>query len=205
MKNELISTAIQLLAFTLIPVLVYIIKTKSINGFWNYIGLKKSNRKANFLAFLATLVLCIPVLFLPLFNQEFLEVMANPNSVSGKLRQMGFGVETILIILINAIIKTSLAEELLFRGFITKRLIAITNFQIGNIIQALIFGAIHTVLFYYITKNVYILTSIFVFTAMGAYFMAFLNEKLANGSIIPGWIAHGSTNVISFVFVAFIL
>jgi uncharacterized protein len=205
MLNELISAVLQVFVFTLIPFMVFIFKTRSVKGFLEYIGLKKSNRRANLLAVLITLILSMPILFLPFINHDFLVVMTNPESVSGKIRQMGLGVGAILTILIEAILKTSFAEEIFFRGFIAKRFIAITNFQLGNIIQAFIFGAIHTLLFVLITHNVFILTSIFIFTAVGAYFMTFINEKLANGSIIPGWIAHGSANVISFIFFAFII
>lgn len=205
MINETISALLQVCAFTLIPFLAYLIKTKSSGGFWNYVGLKKSTRKANLLALLLMIIFGLPVLVLATTNEEFYEIMTDPKSVTGKIRQMGFGIEAITIILIAAIIKTSLSEEILFRGFIAKRLMTVTNFQVGNFLQAIIFGAVHTLLFLLITDNVFFLIVIFIFPALGAYFQAHLNEKLANGSIIPGWIAHGMSNVISYSVIAFVV
>jgi membrane protease YdiL (CAAX protease family) len=205
MKEETLSTILQIILFTLIPFLVYLIKTKSAKGFWNYIGLKKSRKNANFLALLVMLLMALPILMLTIINQEFREVMTNPESVTGKIRQMGFGIEAVATILIVAIFKTSLSEEIFFRGFLAKRLIAITSFQTGNIIQAFLFGAIHVLIFIPITDSLLFLPVIFFFPALGAYFITYLNEKLADGSIIPGWIAHGTANLVSYSFVAFIL
>ena len=205
MINTIFSTVTQVLMFSAIPFFVYLIKKRQVKGFWDYIGLKKSTRRANMLAFLVVLILVVPMLFLTFTNQEFKEIMINPKSVAGEIRQMGFGLEAIATILIMAVLKTSLSEEIFFRGFLAKRLIAVTNFQVGNTLQAILFGAIHTLLFMSITENVYFLTVIFIFPAMGAYFKTYLNERLANGSIIPGWIAYASANIIAYSAIAFIL
>lgn len=205
MINELISAILQVLLFTSIPFLIYLIKTKSAKGFLNYIGLKKSTRKANLLAILVVILLVAPILILVFTNEEFKEIMTNPESVTGKIKQIGIGIEAIITILIAAILKTSLSEEIFFRGFLAKRLIAVTNFQIGNIIQAIVFGIIHTLLFMSITENVLFLVIIFVFPTVGAYFKTYINEKLAEGSIIPGWIAHGTANLVSYSFIVFYL
>jgi len=203
MTNAFISAILQVLILSLIPFLVFLIKTKSAKGFFNYIGLKKSNRKANLLSLLVMLVLVAPLLVLMFTSDEFKAIMIDPGSVSGEIKTMGVGVEAVVIILISAIIKTALSEEIFFRGFVAKRLIAITNFQTGNILQALIFGIIHALLFLTITENVLFLAVIFFFPAVGAYFKTYINEKMANGSIIPGWIAHGTANLVSYSVVLF--
>lgn len=203
--NEIISAISQVLVFSLIPFVVYVIKYKSVKGFSNYIGLKKSTTKANLLALLVMLIIAVPILTMTLLNNDFKEIMTHPNSVTGKIRQLGFSIESGLIVLFIAILKTSLAEEILFRGFVAKRLIAITNFKTGNIIQAVIFGVIHTLIFMTISSNGLFLFMIFLFPALGAYYKTYLNEKLANGSIIPGWIAHGSGNILSYSIVGFVM
>ena len=205
MINELLSAILQILVFALIPFLVYLIKTRSVKGFLDYIGLKPSNSRANMLALLVMLVIVIPLLTLIFLSEDFKAIMINPESVTGKIRQMGLGVEAIVTIMIAAILKTSLSEEIFFRGFVAKRLIAVTNFRTGNLIQALIFGIMHTLLFMLITNNVLFLTVIFIFPTAGAYLSVYLNEKMANGSIIPGWIAHASANLVSYFVVAFII
>ncbi len=107
--------------------------------------------------------------------------------------------------IIAATLKTSLSEEIFFRGFLAKRLISVTNFQIGNIVQAVVFGIIHTLLFMSITENIIFLIIIFVFPTVGAYLKTYINEKLGNGSIIPGWIAHGTANLISYSVILFVI
>lgn len=203
MINEIISAFIQVVIFTFVPFMVYLIRAKSVKGFPDYIGLKKSTRKANLLALLVVILLACPLIFFSYTNSEFNGIMTDPGSVTGKLHQMGFSMETLGILMVMAIVKTSLAEEIFFRGFIAKRLIAVTNFRTGNIIHSVIFGAIHALLFLSITKNWIFLAVIFIFPALGAYIMAYLNEKLANGSIIPGWISHGASNLIAYGFIAF--
>ena len=205
MISEIFSATLQILIFAFIPFLFFIIKNKKAKGFLNFIGLSKSSTKANFFAFLISLTLAVPVLLLAVWNDDFREIMIHPQSATGKIRALGFSTETMVVVMIAAIFKTAFSEELLFRGFIAKRLIAITNYQIGNVVQAIIFGGIHTLLFAFITQNIVFLTVIFIFPSLVAYFQVYLNEKLANGSIIPGWIAHGTANVISYSFIGFLI
>lgn len=203
MINTTINAVLQVLVLLLIPFIAYLIRKKTTKGFWNDLGFKKSNKKANLYALLVMLILVLPVIILVLTNDEFKEIMLDSKSVSGAMRKIGFGIEAVVVILLSAIIKTALSEEIFFRGFLAKRLIAITSFRTGNLIQAIIFGAIHALVFILITSNLLFLTVIFIFPTIGAYFKTYLNEKMANGSIIPGWIAHATANIISYSFVAF--
>ena len=205
MINELIGTVLQILIFTLIPFLVYLFQKKTAKGFFDDIGLKKSTKRANFLAIFACLLFAAPPLILTLVSNDFKAIMIDPNSLTGKIREMGMGVQTLFILLLMAVFKTSLAEEILFRGFLAKRLIRMAGFVKGNIIQAVLFGMIHTVLFAFTTNNPVFLTVIFIIPAIGAYVSVYLNERIANGSIIPGWISHGLANVLAYSFVGFLL
>ena len=205
MATELINAVLQVLVFSLIPFVVYLITQKKAKGFLGYIGLKKSTTRANLLAILTSILFLIPAVGLTLFNDEFREVMMDPNTMTGKFRQMGFGINSVVILLAAAIFKTALAEEIFFRGFVAKRLMSWLGYQWGNIAQALIFGALHVLIFLAINSNLLFLVSIMVFATLGAYISAYLNEKLANGSIIPGWISHGLANVISYSVVGFLI
>ncbi len=151
------------------------------------------------------LLLASPVVILLFLDEHFKSALTDPSSVSGSIRQMGFGLEAIATILVVALIKTGLSEEIFFRGFVAKRLIAISNFTIGNTIQAVLFGAIHILLFLSITSDPLFLAISFIIPAVGAYFKVILNEKIAGGSILPGWIAHGSANLVSYSVIAFVL
>ena len=205
MINETIGAILQVLVFTLIPFLVYLIKNKSTKGFLDHIGLKKSTKKANYLAVFACLIFVIPVLILTLTNAEFKGIMFESSSITGKFRQMGFGIESLSILIVIALIKTSFAEEILFRGFIAKRLISVIGYQKGNLLQAAIFGVIHTALFASITSNAFFLIVIFIVPSVGAYVSVHLNEKIGNGSIIPGWISHGLANILAYGIIGFII
>lgn len=153
MVNQIIETIIQILIFALIPFLVYLINKKTVKGFLEYIGLKKSLKKANYLALLTSFIFLAPMLLLTVTSESFREIMFDPNSITGKLRTMDLGVTAIITILIIAIFKTSFAEEILFRGFIAKRLIHSIGFRKGNFLQAMIFEILHAALFAVITTN----------------------------------------------------
>jgi hypothetical protein len=46
---------------------------------------------------------------------------------------------------------------------------------------------------------------ILFFSGISGYVIGFINVKKGNGSIIPGWIAHGFGNSISYFTVAFLV
>ena len=204
MVDVIISSILQLLVFCLIPLIVFLIKYRSKYNFFDFIGLKRSNRKANLYGLLVALFLGSPMLILTYLNQDFFEIMTSAGSVTGEIRALGLSSLSITTIIFTAVIKTSLAEEIFFRGFVAKRLIAIIGFKAGNSVQAIFFGAIHTLLFTTISDNIIFLSVIFIFPALGAYLKTYINEKMANGSIIPGWIAHGTGNLIAYSSVAFL-
>ena len=205
MVNTFISAFGQAIVFSLIPFIVYLISKKKAKGFFSYIGLKRSNAKANGLALLLMIAIATPILLIASADPDFRSALLDPSSVSGRIRAMGFGLESSIALLLIAVIKTGLSEEILFRGFVAKRLIAVTSFRMGNMIQAIIFGAIHTLLFLNLTDNLLFLVSSFVMPAIGAYIKVYLNEKMAGGSIVPGWIAHASSNLIAYSIIAFVL
>ena len=205
MLNEVVGTVLQILVFALIPFLVYLIRNPRVKGFPEYVGLKKSTKKANYLAVFASLLFAAPVLILIMLSDEIKTIMFDPESVTGKIRQMGFGISSLFTLIMIAVFKTSFAEELLFRGFLAKRLIAVLGYTKGNVIQAVVFGIIHTILFSMITNNPVFLILIFLIPSLGAYVSVFLNEKIADGSIFPGWISHGLANVLAYIIVGFVL
>lgn len=203
--NEVIGTIPQVLLFSIIPFVVYLIKQRTYNGFWDYIGLKKSNRKANVLAIATSILFSGALLLLAVFSDEFRSLVHDPASVTGKFKAMGYSISSVLILLVIAIFKTALAEEILFRGFIAKRLIHVLGYQYGNLAQAILFGLIHSAIFMMVTDNVLFLAIILIVPTIGAYISVYLNEKVANGSIVPGWISHALGNVLSYSIIGFVI
>lgn len=204
MVTEITNTLLQLLVFTLVPLVVYVVQNKSFKGFFSNVGLKNSTKKANLIALGLSIVPLIPFLVF-IENPAFFQMMKSPDTVTGKLSHMGVGAASTAMLVLIALVKTSLTEEILFRGFIAKRLVKATNFRTGNIVQALIFGVLHLLIFLSIEASVLLLAFVFIVPAVFAYTLFYLNEKLANGSIIPGWIAHGVGNLIAYTTVCFLV
>jgi len=205
MLNDLLNAVLQLLAFTLLPFLVYLITKRKAGGFLDWVGLKKSTRKAILLALAVSLIFLIPPIVFSFISPEFKETLMEPSTMTGKFRAMGPGISTLVVLVAAAVIKTSLSEEILFRGFVAKRLIAWLGFQVGNISQAFIFGIIHFAIFINLSEGLFFPIAILIISGLGAYISAYLNEKLANGSIIPGWISHAMANLVSYSYVALVL
>ena len=211
--NELISTILQILVFTLIPFIVYLITQKReesfgpyLKGFFSYIGLYRPTRKANLSAIAVSLLFVFSGLAMGVFDAELRETLRGPGTVIGKIRAQGFGPDAIILILLMAGFKTSFSEEILFRGFLAKRLMNWLGYERGNLIQAVIFGLVHLLLFWAIMDaGSFFLIFIFLFSGLAGYAIGYIKEKIGNGSIIPGWIAHGLGNVISYTVLGFVL
>lgn len=206
MITELISALLQVIVFSLIPFLVYIIGHKTVTGFFRWIGLYRPTGKALLLSVALALVFVAGGITVALLNEQVWQIMSSPPSVTGKLRQMGMTPSAIATLLLIAWIKTSLSEEIFFRGFVAKRLVHKLGMKTGNLLQALIFALVHVLLFWALTKaGIAFLVFIFALSGLGAWLAVFINDKIGNGSIIPGWIAHALGNSISYFVIAFML
>lgn len=204
--NELISTVLQIAVFTLIPFLAYVISKKKIRGFFSYIGFVKTTSKAIWLSLGTSFFFLAGALLLVAFSEDIRGIMLTPPSVTGKLREMGFSATSLVILLLIACLKTSLAEEILFRGFIAKRLMSWFGYRKGNFWQSFLFAAIHALLFWALTKAEWpFLLFIFFFSGIAAYLIGYIKEKEGKGSIIPGWVAHGTGNMVSYAIISFII
>ena len=116
----------------------------------------------------------------------------------------GLGAAALPAIVVYAAFNTAFPEELLFRGFLLKRLSNKFGFNVANFIQALLFGLLHGVMFYTLAGVVKAVL-IIAFTGAIAWFMGYVNEKCANGSIIPSWIIHTVSNLFSGICAAFLV
>jgi uncharacterized protein len=204
--NEVISTIIQIGLFTLIPFIFYKFRKDKSLTFLKYIGLYKPPTKSLLYVVFVSLIFLFIGIGLIYIDDNFKQAALSPNSMTGKLKMLGLSGSTITILLITALFKTSLSEEILFRGFIAKKLINSLGFKNGNILQALIFGLLHLLLFVFLTKaTVFSLTLILIFSSFAGWTIGYIKEKYANGSIIPGWLAHGIGNSISYFLIAFVL
>jgi membrane protease YdiL (CAAX protease family) len=125
--------------------------------------------------------------------------------VAGKFSLLEPGFKTVMLVLLTALVKTALTEEILFRGFIAKRCISLLGFTYGNALQAFIFGGLHFLLFMALSNSLLLPFFIFLVSGTSSYLKVVLNEKNANGSILPGWSAHAVANLSMYLTALFIL
>ncbi len=89
-----------------------------------------------------------------------------------------------------AIVLTTLAEEMLFRGFVAGLLFRRFGFRTGNIIQALIFLAPHLLLLLVSLQ----LWPLLPLQLIAGWVLGWLRQR--SDSIGPGWLAHALINLL---------
>ena len=190
-----INAIIQVILFSLIPFVWWFFTAKKELSFLKWLGIKKpviENKVTYFAWFLVIIVL----MFVPINTIIYFYI---DSSLLASNRFAGLGFSALVPALFYAIVQTGLSEELFFRGFLMKRFMHKFGFQIGNIMQSLLFGTIHgLMLFSFIPFGGVVL--VVMATALAGYLMGWINEQKSNGSIITSWGIHGMTNLIaSFV------
>lgn len=204
--SDVISTVLQLGFFTLIPFVVFLFRRDRTVGFARYLGFSVPPARAVRNSVWVVLVMVTAAVGVILFNGQVRQMLLAPQTVTGRLRLMGPGLQTVATLLLIAIVKTSLAEEIFFRGFVAKRLVHALGFAVGNGLQALFFGAVHLLVFWKVVGGLaFPLAFIFVLSTAGGWIIGFIKERQAGGSVIPGWIAHATANVVSYTLMAFVL
>ncbi|WP_336249282.1 CPBP family intramembrane glutamic endopeptidase [Stomatohabitans albus] len=194
---ELFSSAvIQVAIAALIPFIWWAFTARKETTFFHWIGFQWFKPTPSIWLWIVGALLLLAVPFLLLSSRLGGEATAT-QAFAGK------GAAAIPDIAIFAIIQTGLSEELFFRGFLAKRCIARFGLQTGNSIQATIFGLLHLVMVYAILPDTLIALGVGFATMLGALVMAYVNESLADGSILPSWIIHASGNLLAGLAAAF--
>ncbi len=196
--NLLISAIAQVILFSIIPFIWWIIGGKKQSNFLNYLGIKKPiihDGKRYILTFLLTIfLLSFPAfIIVPLF-------VGSSNMAT--LQFAGRGISALIPALIYAFLQTGFSEELFFRGFLTKRLVMKFGFKIGNFIQAFLFGLIHGIMFMKLAGMLGTIIVVLI-TGMAGWLMGWINEKQSQGSILSSWLLHGCANTLASLMAMF--
>lgn len=195
--NKIISSMVQIVLFTVIPFIWWLVTARKKEEFHSWIGLKKpAGGMKTVLAVIGTTAAFLIIGAYSLYIVKDIET-----ATSGF---KGLGMAAVPAILVYALFNTALPEEIIFRGFLLKRVQNKFGFKAANAVQAVIFGIVHAVMFFNLVGMVKAVI-ILVFTAMIAWAMGYINEKKANGSIIPSWIIHTIANIFSGVCAAFVI
>lgn len=137
-------------------------------------------------------------------NDKDLELLQSSEDVSSNI-YTGLGLIAVIPTLLKTFIANGFCEEVLFRGFISKRLINKFGKIIGVVIQGVLFGLMHNIIYMLggieVSFGFHII--LFIFTGMGGLLLGLLDEKIYNGSIIPSILLHGLGNFISNLLVMF--
>jgi len=197
--QTLIESIIQVIVLSIIPIIWWLVTSRKETSFWNWIGLKKiRNAKENktLVWIVGVLTVFMPVSLLTIYILRDVETATSDFS--------GLRIAALPAVLIYAIFRTALSEEIVFRGFILKRVSGKFGFHAGNMVQSILFGLMHGVMFFSVTSAI---NAIFITLLTGGvgWCMGYVNEKKAEGSILPSWCIHAIANIVSGICSAFML
>lgn len=205
--SSLSTAATNLIVFSLLPVAWWVIRHRKITGFCQWIGLYRPHLQRPW-----WVLALFAVLYTFFYNFDFTQLVdpatlayiENSSAVASNAFA-GIGAAAIVPAIIENFIANGVAEEILFRGFLCKRLCAHFGTTTGIILQAVLFGLMHNAIYILAGLDVglWYHTLTFVFTGTGALLLGALNEKIFNGSIIPSILLHGAGNFIASMLVAF--
>lgn len=195
--SKIISSIIEIILISFLPFIWWLISAKKKESFFNWIGLKKIDNKNKKSTLINTIVISLVFMTVSILTLYLIKDIETATS-----EFKGLGISALLSALIYAIFNTSLPEEIFFRGFLLKRLSNKFGFRIANVIQSIIFGLLHGIMFFSlvgVVKSIIII----LFTGIVAYAMGYVNEKKANGSILPGWFIHALSNIFASIIAMF--
>ena len=178
--NQLLNAVFQIVLFSLIPLIWWLITAMKKENFFRWLGMKRAECASQKNLWILTgivLVVCFLVGEFAIWLRGDLAA-ALPS------------------VLAYSYLQTGLSEEILFRGFLLKRMAAKFGFTAANVIQALIFGALHLTMVWG-RAGLAAGIVITIYPMLPAVAFAYLNEKKAGGSILPSWIIHGTINTFS--------
>ena len=195
--SKLMSGIVELLIVSVIPFITWLIWSRKKVGFFDWIGLKKveSQQKRRLLL----TILGISLLFL-LFSIVVFSWFDSSQTATAAFSGKGIG--ALPAILSYAILGTALPEEIFFRGFLLKRMQGKLGFLGANLVQSLLFGLIHALIFIQLTGYLKAM-AIMVFISLIAYVFGAINEKKASGSILPSVFIHALANTVVGLLFAF--
>ncbi|MDU3456347.1 MAG: CPBP family intramembrane glutamic endopeptidase [Peptoniphilus harei] len=193
--NKIINSLLEIILFSLLPFLFWYFSARKQERFTDWIGLKKIKGAKK-----TALAIIIVTTFYLLISLILLNSLKNIENATSEFQGLRFA--ALPAIFIYAVFNTSFPEEILFRGFILKRLANKLGFTKANFIQGLLFGLLHGVMFFPLVGNLKSIL-IILLTSLAAFAMGYVNEEISGGSIIPGWIIHAISNLIAGIYLAF--
>ena len=173
--SSVISAFVQLGLFLVIPFAWWAFTARRSVGFASWIGLRWptwDGRRAR---------LGVAILAWVVIGAASTALLQSLSGDVPAARFAGRGLGGLVPVLLFAIVQTSLAEEIFFRGFLGKRVIARWGFAPGNAAQAIAFGILHVAMFASFADPIRLLVIGILMGASG-WIVGWLNEEGAGGS-----------------------
>lgn len=187
--NQISGSVLQFILFTAIPFLWWWFTARREQRFLVWLGFKRIEGtdvwKQTFSFFFIVLVLAWMM-------SQVLPIA----ELSAASQFKSLGVTALPAAFVYAVFHTSLPEEIFFRGFLLKRLKAKFGFYTANITQAIVFGLAHGALFGLSGADALSIILVSLLPFIIALGIGWLNEKIASGSIYPGWTVHALSNIV---------
>ncbi len=205
--TNIITVISNFIVFAAIPFIWWLIRHRKEVNFFTWLGFIKPKLQVKWwgvVIFAAAYVFLYYFDWTVFISEESMSVVNN-NSAASANAFAGLGVAAIIPAFLQNFLANGVCEELLYRGFINKRLCAKFGTWPGIIITGVLFGLMH--------NGLYLLAGVpvgldyhigmFCFTGGAGLMLGALDEKVFNGSIIPSIILHGLGNFIGSMTVAF--
>ena len=197
LQHYVLNVGLQWLLFLIIPIFIYLIFFRKKQNLFAFLGLKKRIKVENSLLIIITILSVVYLLFNVYIMKNFDIGTNDIRAIS--FQQTGLSIETILILLINSIVQTSLLEEILFRGFLLNALSPNLGFKISNHVQSFLFTGIHFIG----TIQMGLSVPTIVVANLGVYLLSTYFGKLTKESgysVYYSAIFHGTVNILAGLF-----
>ncbi len=205
--DSIVTAVANIIVFSMIPFIWWLIRHRKKENFFKWLGFIKPKLNSKWwvlIIFAAIYYFFYKFDFTVLVSKESMAVLESSSAVTSNA-YAGLGMAAIIPAFITNFIANGVGEEILYRGFLNKRLCNKLGAVKGSTVQAVLFALMHNVL--YVVGGVPVGIDfhiwMFIFTGAAALLLGFLNEKIYNGSIIPGIILHGAGNFLSTMMLAF--
>ncbi|HIV68081.1 MAG TPA: CPBP family intramembrane metalloprotease, partial [Candidatus Butyricicoccus stercorigallinarum] len=149
LASSISTTIVNLIVFSAVPVIWWVFRHRKETGFFQWVGLYRPQLKSKW-----WILLVFALLYYFFYNFDFtqlvdsktLEYIENSSAVSANVFA-GVGVIAVLPAFIENFIANGVAEEILYRGFLCKRFCQKIGVVPGILLQAILFGLMHNVLY----------------------------------------------------------
>ena len=197
--SALLTVCTNIIVLCSVPFIWWLVKWKKEVSFFEWVGLYTPKLKANWwVVGIYVIAYAIEYLFdwgmfMPETDRAIFDAKAVADAPSA-------GIYAIVASFIVNVFANGFCEEVFFRGFLTKRMISKLGFWPGVIAPSALFAVTHNILWLIAGFDISIIAHLVMFSQIlvGGMLLAYLNERICNGSMIPSFLVHGLGNFFSF-------